>query len=532
MTPNRNNLIEELLSRIQPSKRRRLEIAAEMEENKVFALSHGMNERWLAAEPNAAPPFDGWQSYDRTPWLHPWMTSDNIRHFARFSTRVIEKLRTPRAEPKLAFVSNLANYNYTRMHALKSRGYRSSLHLHPLDNYPMSLPAWEEFDGDVGAGSLDDFAASGLPPVDDVHRADLDLLWSNSSLGERAPFLRPADVLRYMEFMPYLPTLSALQDFDVLCGADAAWLAYLAGKPYASVLTGGEIWFLAARADALGRLQRATLRNASAILVSNPISLAHARRLGLTNLVYLPWFLDETRYSPGEAEFRPEWVKRSGGDFFVFSSARIDDLWKGSSVGIQGFAKFAASDSGARLVVTSWGKNIPEATAYFRDIGIAERVLFLPASGKRRLIAYLRSADCMIEQFRLGYYGGSALEALACGLPVIMRLERAQYDALNHTGAPPVLEAATADEVASQLAALRRDTSRQAEIRARSRLWFLENHSAARWADPFIKMVAGIARGWHVPDRRSPLKTPLTAAEQDYHDRQLRDAPPFPEYLI
>ena len=47
----------------------------------------------------------------------------------------------------------------------------------------------------------------------------------------------------------------------------------------------------------------------------------------------------------------------------------------------------------------------------------------------------------------IGIFRCSSLEAMACGLPVTMRLEHEQYDALCETGAPPVLEADTAHEV-------------------------------------------------------------------------------------
>ena len=112
-----------------------------------------------------------------------------------------------------------------------------------------------------------------------------------------------------------------------------------------------------------------------------------------------------------------------GGDFFVLSTARADDVYKGSKIGISGFAEFSRTAPGARLVFVSWGRDIGGLKETAQRLGILDRVIFVPVSGKRRLVEYLRSADCLLDQFVVGYYGATALEAAACGTPVIMRYE-------------------------------------------------------------------------------------------------------------
>ena len=229
----------------------------------------------------------------------------------------------------------------------------------------------------------------------------------------------------------------------------------LSGRPYLFGQTGGEIWFDAARNDTAGIIARRGIENAYAILVSNPITLAHARRYGMRNLLYVPWILDEEIYQPGDAqETRAEWEREIGGDFFVLTSMRIDQQWKGAHHALDGFAKFAANVPGARLVVLGWGVDLEAAKATLKERNLADRVLAVPIVGKRRLVKYLQAADVVIEQFVLGYYGGSGLEAMACGKPVIMRLERDQYDALIESGAPPTLDAEDADGVQRELSRL------------------------------------------------------------------------------
>jgi glycosyltransferase involved in cell wall biosynthesis len=240
--------------------------------------------------------------------------------------------------------------------------------------------------------------------------------------------------------------------------------------------------------------------------------------------------LDQDRYSPGPPEFRPTWQEKIGGDFFVMQTARLDEFYKKSSVAIEGFAKFARKCPGARLIVLSWGKDEKAGRERLSELGVEEQCLFIPASGKRRLIRYLRSADCLLDQFRLGYYGATGLEALACGVPVIMRIEQSQYEAQNETGAPPVLQSETADEVAAHLERLYTDRRHRRAVGKASRQWFLANHGSKKWAPVYRDMLIALASGHRFDFSQSPLQQPQSKAETDYLARELKKAPVFPNY--
>jgi len=264
--------------------------------------------------------------------------------------------------------------------------------------------------------------------------------------------------------------------------------------------------------------------------VSNPWSFAHARRYGMCHLIYVPFILDQDTYCPGEPIFREEWRAQSGGDFFVLSTARVDEFYKGSSIGLEGFAAFSRQHPEARLVQIGWGADLADMRRKLADLGIADRTILLRAAGKRRLISYLRSADCLLDQFRLGYFGATALEAMACGLPVIMRLERGQYDALCETGAPPVLDANTPGEVCDQLNRLAGNSEWHAAARQEHRDWFLQNHGSARWSMDYFALLLLTARNHRFRFHRSPLRRPLSTEEREYHATELANAPPFPNY--
>jgi glycosyltransferase involved in cell wall biosynthesis len=501
------------------------------------ALEHcslPLESRWSLANQSQMPRNE-WHSFDRTPWEHPWMTASNIRRFSDYSRREIQRLShlvesQPSRTGRYAFAGNLGNINYTRAAPLRRRGMNIDLILHPSDDSIFAQPGWEDFDGSIeelGTAPAAMLAERGLPSW--MFRHGLDSNWQQNI--DRYEVATPKRILTWPQYMPFLPTLEALSGYDALLVSQFPYLGLLSDRPYLFGQIGGEIWFEAARNDEVGIITRRGIENAYAILVSNPITLAHARRYGMRNLLYVPWCLDEEVYEPAGAQaVRAEWEQKIGGDFFVLSSMRIDKHWKGAHHALDGFAKFAAKVPGARLVVLSWGDDLEVAKATLEERNISDRVLALPIVGKRRLVRYLQAADVVVEQFVLGYYGGSGLEAMACGKPVIMRLERDQYDALIDSGAPPTLDAEDADEVERELSRLYGDRQFAESVGTRSREWFLAAHSSLRWSNVYHVLLRAMSLGIPLSTLGSPLLAPLSNTEIDYHSDQLRQAPRFPDY--
>ena len=318
-------------------------------------------------------------------------------------------------------------------------------------------------------------------------------------------------MLLWPEYMAFLPTLAALSRYDSLLVSQVPYLGFLSGRPYLYGQTGGDIWLEASRNDAFGVLTRRAIGASSAVLVSNPITLAHARRYGFHNLLYVPWPLDEDVYCPGNADdVRAEWRSRVGGDFFVLTSMRMDRRWKGAQHALDGFARFASRAPEARLVVLSWGEDLEFAKSQMAQLSLQERVIFLPAVGKKRLVRYLRAADVAIEQFVLGYYGASGLEAMACGKPVIMRIEGEQYDGLIDVGAPPVLHAENGADVERHLCKFYEDRALCRRIGEQSRDWFIKAQSSQRWFETYRVLLEAIAAGIPLSFAGSPLLKPLS----------------------
>jgi Glycosyl transferases group 1 len=222
--------------------------------------------------------------------------------------------------------------------------------------------------------------------------------------------------------------------------------------------------------------------------------------------------------------------KRGARETFLFYRLPADDYYKGSGTGLRGFAEFSRRFPAARLLVTTWGNDLEALKKVAERLDILDRVMFIAVAGKRMLVNYLRSADCLLDQLVVGYYGATALEAAACGTPVIMRFEVAQYEALLESGPPPFFNASTSADVANALEWIATHPERRPEIAIQNRDWFLKNHSGQRWATDYIAVLGALALGHRFSFVESPLAAGLSPTEILYHSEQLASAPTFPNY--
>ena len=518
------------------------------------AVNEAIQRRRDACAPPDLVQRDGWHSWDATPWAHPWLTPDNLAASKRFDAEFFESLiathgRQPLPSARFGFVGNLANNMALRALPLRRTGVPITIYLHPSDRYVMSQPGWELSDVILTTDetNVDRLAQAGvtLPDVPDVvtlpapdnHWRQLvrlacdtpETAWPPRGVPE---FVPQCDVLMWPSYFSYLPALTMLRSCTALFAAQSPYLAYLSRRPYLAAQTGGDLWLEASRQDELGTLQRQAYAQASAILATNPWAYSNARRFGFRHVVYVPLIIDTDSYAPGVSEARQRWHNEVGGDFFVLITARLDRKWKGSHIGLDGFARFAAANPGARLVVIGWGAHANELTSELDRRGLSGRYVRVPTSGKKRLLDYLRGADVVLDQFIIGYYGATALEAMSAGVPVIMRLARDQYDALCPTGAPPVLDAADEHDVCGHLESLAASTDRRAEVSRRSRAWVRSNHGVGVWRDHYVALLNAVTTGATFDFSRSPLNQPLSAAEREYHAAGLGSAPAFPNYEI
>jgi D-inositol-3-phosphate glycosyltransferase len=135
----------------------------------------------------------------------------------------------------------------------------------------------------------------------------------------------------------------------------------------------------------------------------------------------IPPGVDHTVFAPGDASrTRRHW--RAGADPVLLFVGRIQPL-KGVDVAVRCLA--ALEHPRAQLVVVG-GPSGAEGDAELArlrtlacELGIADRVRFEPPRAHDALAAYYRAADVVLVPSRTESFGLVALEAAACGTPVV-----------------------------------------------------------------------------------------------------------------
>jgi glycosyltransferase involved in cell wall biosynthesis len=480
-------------------------------------------------------------SADLHPWEHPFLTTDHVRRFRRYSEAIWDAalaLDRTKAEPlDAAFTVNMAQSAYLWAKIAKSFGANPTVYLHPGDTTALSRPEWEEFDGEYpdvfdGSGFLKANPIEPTVPVRTVlmdNRGLLDDVFAFRQ-GNRGPLYRrlaASPGLRIEQFLgqpaihPYFAWAEALSHHQVVMAPSVPIPAYLSGRPYCAFVVGGDLQNDCGRGDAYGAAMGLAFACARFFVIGNPHILGHCRRLGLTNAVYLPYPINDDIYCPGEGRSRRKWVEQTGGDTFFLSTARIDKAVKGNAEELwHALGEVCRTRPGVRFVFLAWGHSAAELRERIAGhADLKDRFLFLPPVGKKRLIDYYRSCDAVIDQFVYGYYGGTGLEAAAVGKPVVMRIRPEHYDPLYAGDVAPVCNATNPTEAAAGVAALADNPALRAECGKLMREWLLRTHgkdAAGRRLMAILRMTAdGVPTP---PGLDNPLTDVESDAEKRYHN--------------
>jgi hypothetical protein len=171
---------------------------------------------------------------------------------------------------------------------------------------------------------------------------------------------------------------------------------------------------------------------------------------------------------------------RNKNDFVVFYHNRHswrtsaeDPNNKGTDVFLRGFADFSHSAQGARvtLVTIEYGPDVSASKVLLDELGIADKVLWLPRMGRKDVMAGLHYSDVGCGVFSRSTLTNSVIqEVLAAGRPLIGWRDDARYVA-QHEDLYPMLHASNVNEVACQLREMAADSSKRIKIGDAARTW-------------------------------------------------------------
>ena len=378
----------------------------------------------------------------------------------------MNKLKWNLGQPKVVIMGNLAGGAFSMWKGLLKTGFRTHLMLSNAESGIAGLEA----EGEEPPDKSLIWRCGGRPP-------------SSGSLGAR--------ILSMLtnQFLLMLASFRLLR-YDIihsLAGAlcqSPVWFflfCILRLKPYLAFATGSDIREAPFQNGLRAWMARVYFRNAKKVLLLNIDMVAFYHKLGIKNASFFPFMIDTGKYSPAK-------VKKTIGtpdETLFFMPSHLD--WgesdnkpdrtstKGNDRFIRAFARCVKEGEKLKAAILYRGPDKALAKKLVESLGIADNVEFLPEMDKRSLISHFRMADVIVDQFDIGAYGTSMLEAMACGKPVLIFLAM-DCARKSGIGEPPIACVSTEDEIYKAIKALL-DPGHRNELGSASIEWIEKIHS-------------------------------------------------------
>ena len=279
-------------------------------------------------------------------------------------------------------------------------------------------------------------------------------------------------------------------DLLISVGLGGMWYLPMIGKPYVSYATGADLRELAA---GIGyprhwALQAQRVFRAARLVFYSPDhgQIEMTKKLQLRRVV--PWrqFVDTAFWKPSEAAPSPsqDGLRICHPTNLKWSLRLEGQSSKANDVLFRGFRQFLDEGGRGVLYYLERGQNVRETTGLIRELRLEPHVrVYGNTLDRNKLREFMLGCDVVADQFGLGCFGLTALEAMSLGKPTIgyadPELMRIAYPPPDRS--PPILNARNPPEVAGHLHALL-DSHRMQLTGTESRKWIEEYHDPRRLA--------------------------------------------------
>lgn len=251
--------------------------------------------------------------------------------------------------------------------------------------------------------------------------------------------------------------------------------------PTVAYCVGGDLNVSALSPTWVGTLLRIAYRRAAVVVYSNIDMVSAVDTLGLPHARYMPLPVDTGRFRPPCPDERRSIRNKlvAGADFVCFSPTRQDWEVKGNNRLISAWADLVrrsrAQSEKPLLVLSEWGRDLVRSRGLVQDLDLGEEVRWAPLMNKARLRDWYWAADVVADQFNLKAFGLVALEAMACGRPVVSSADLRTAGSF-YCEAPPFLSAHSPAEIAKTLVAAMDDSAGRVAWGKESRDWVETYH--------------------------------------------------------
>lgn len=293
------------------------------------------------------------------------------------------------------------------------------------------------------------------------------------------------------DFLPFLSILGlwkrfVFPKFDFIIGysTDALW-PFLAGVPYFA-FEHGTLRSIPFEKTPRGRLCQVSYRSARHVFVTNIDCVGNAKKICPKRFTFInhPFDEDHGLRVSGWVEWRQKVQKELKSDFILFHPTRHD--WvdgsgfadKANHLFLGAFCDLRNQGMNIGLICCEWGSNVKESKAILDQRMCSKHVKWVKPFP---VVAFERTclaSDIVIDQFKLGAFGGVLIKCMAVGRPVLTFLEEKQV-LKQYVKLPPVINCRTQKEITDAIAHFFHNRQKLKKLGEESRAWIKKYHNRA-----------------------------------------------------
>jgi len=372
---------------------------------------------------------------------------------------------------KIAFLGNLCNMSFQVAYFMRERGIDVTLYI--SDN---------ELHEKTSSPVLKDNSLRGELP-------EWISVWNGAvALLKRKDFISRV-IERVVTLVCSVKLIFRLRSYDVILSSSVySIISSFSGRLYLALAQGDDLRELALRPTFPGWLMRRAFKKAGIVYVSFDEGHRKAiKQIGLSNTRPLFWPYDISKYASKETI-----QKKNEDRLLIFMPSNQDwgPLQKGNDRFLRAFARLFHEGRDISLILLDRGGDREKARRLVEELKIKSVVRWLPTLNEEQLIEQFYHADIVADQFILGSFGSTALEAMACARPVMIYIQDKNLEGF-YPEPPSILNASTEDEIYIKLKEYG-DRDKLAEIGNKAREWVGKYHSKEKVVDSLLKDIYSI----------------------------------------
>ena len=236
--------------------------------------------------------------------------------------------------------------------------------------------------------------------------------------------------------------------------------------------------------DVLGKVTALSYRKAEHVFVTNFDCLPNAKILSPEKftLINHPYDEDHGLSVVGYEGLRSSLQLQLDADFLFFFPTRQDWVHgtgyadKANDVFWRAFGALVREGWKVGVICCEWGKNIEESRDLIEREGGAGKVLWVKPMANVNFERMARACDIVVDQFKLGAFGGVVFKAMAVGAPILTYLEASKL-LDQYSEMPPIVNCESSKEIVEKISLLLHNRHEIHRLGEASRSWIKRHHA-------------------------------------------------------